>query len=121
MTISQSPDLYYAILAMDAYNRGYKRGLVVPGNKIGNADLVADSSLLGSVPNNSNLNKDNAASFFAQAYTFNQDAGTLSGKTVISYRGTDDKAFFRSTSDAWNGWITALGAYSSLAVQATIL
>jgi hypothetical protein len=85
MGISTSnPDLMRAILAMDAYNRGYNAGIKSPGagaregltgTKIGEATLLRRSNIdVGS-------NEVNA-SFFAQAYT-------LGGKTVISYRGTD--------------------------------
>jgi hypothetical protein len=41
-----SDDLFQAILAMDAYNRGYGAGLNVSGNQIGNATVGADSSVL---------------------------------------------------------------------------
>ena len=77
--------LFLAILAMDAYNRGYNAGIVsnsqnllggVGGTQIGNAIIGSNSNILGP-------NVDIAASFFAQSYSWN-------GKTVISYRGTDD-------------------------------
>jgi hypothetical protein len=70
-----SPDLFLAILSMDAYNRGYNPGLVLDPNvnQIGNAILgIADNSA-----------QAQAAGFFAQAYTLSN------GQTVISYRGTD--------------------------------
>ncbi len=75
---SSNPDLFRAILAMDAYNRGYNAGIGDPntgltGNAIGLATIQRDIDLpVGS----------QVASFFAQAYA-------LGGQTVISYRGTD--------------------------------
>ncbi|MEZ2127663.1 MULTISPECIES: hypothetical protein [unclassified Sinorhizobium] len=44
MTISS--DLMMALLSMDAYNRGYSFGLAVSGDKIGDAVIGADSSIL---------------------------------------------------------------------------
>jgi hypothetical protein len=75
-------NLFLSILAMDAYNRGYDAGIKSPsagedeglsGNLLGNAILRQDALPSGF----------KAASFYAQSYTWN-------GKTVISYRGTDD-------------------------------
>jgi len=70
-----SNDLFMAILAMDAYNRGYNAGINLDPTvlQIGNATIRTDDLPVGS----------QAASFFAQAYTWN-------GQTVISYRGTMD-------------------------------
>jgi hypothetical protein len=44
--VSMSDDLFQAILAMDAYNRGYNAGLNVSGSQIGNAIVGTDSSIL---------------------------------------------------------------------------
>ena len=69
-------DLYYAVLALDAYNRGEdksNRKLNVSGTKLGLYD-VGQSEL------DNEFNKANG--FSAQKYTGR-------GKTVISYRGTD--------------------------------
>jgi hypothetical protein len=83
-----SKDLFLAILAMDAYNRGYNAGI---GNnvdglgrtgKIGNATINDVALPTGSV----------SASFYAQSYTISGatgDLASLNGQTVISYRGTD--------------------------------
>lgn len=75
--MSISDDLFLAILAMDSYNRGYNAGLGDPqtglaGTQIGNATLAQRSDT-------SQGSTAVAASFFAQAYTWN-------GQTVISYR-----------------------------------
>ena len=79
---TDNTDLFRAILAMDAYNRGYNAGIGAPnlglggsGTRIGLAIVGDNSSVLGA-------GRDQAASFFAQAYT-------LGGQTVISYRGMD--------------------------------
>jgi hypothetical protein len=81
---SSNPDLFRAILAMDAYNRGYNAGIKstgapategLTGPKIGVATVGTPSNI-------DPLSNEVAASFFAQSYTF-------AGKTVISYRGTD--------------------------------
>lgn len=87
-----SADLFRAILAMDSYNRGYDPGIVLTGNQIGNADLVTTVELPAG---------SEAASFFAQAYTWN-------GGTIISYRGTDSQPLDWAT-----GWVTGGGAYRS--------
>jgi Ca2+-binding RTX toxin-like protein len=70
MTISA--DLFKAVLAMDAYNRGVNAGINVSGSQIGSALLRSDLLPSGS----------SEASFSAQAYSWN-------GETIISYRGTD--------------------------------
>lgn len=109
-----SSDLFTAILAMDAYNRGYNSGLGDAanglggiGSQIGNAIVSSDTRILGT-------NVAQAASFFAQAYSWN-------GQTVISYRGTD---FFGESpvspfdGDVWNGW--GVGAGSPYGTQARL-
>ncbi len=100
-----SKELMLAILAMDAYNRGYNSGIVGPnGNaqtglgltgQIGLATVQANSSNLD-MPGN--VGRDQAASFFAISYSWN-------GQTVISYRGTDEKFY-----DALNGYGLVLGS-----------
>lgn len=42
--MSISDDLFQAILAMDAYNRGYNAGVNVTGNQIGDAIISSNSS-----------------------------------------------------------------------------
>lgn len=79
MASALSKDLFLAILAMNAYNRGYDSGILLPQSAtsgIGNATL-------GIATNSETQPEAVAASFFAQAYTLNN-------QTIISYRGTDN-------------------------------
>ena len=92
-------DLLLAILAMDAYNRGYGEGIEglsdAIGTKIGTAtisegsDTDADSSEV-------------AAGFYAVAYD------TEFGK-IISYRGTNATSPDVLLTDVWTGWSAGLG------------
>jgi hypothetical protein len=73
-----SDDLFFAILSMDAYNRGYNSGMGnpntgLPGSQLGTATLLNEQLPQGF----------ETASFYAKAYDWN-------GTTVISYRGTDN-------------------------------
>jgi hypothetical protein len=91
-------DLFLAILAMDAYNRTggdvETVGLAVQGGSIGDATLGPPRG-------------DNASGFFAQSYIWK-------GKTVISYRGTDQIFTGNGVGgDLVNGWVTGGGAYNS--------
>ena len=80
MSISTTnPDLMRAILAMDAYNRGYNSGI---GPLNGGLGGVGSQIGLATVIRQEGGTNAQAASFFAQAYT-------LGGQTIISYRGTD--------------------------------
>jgi hypothetical protein len=91
MTISA--DLFRAILSMDSYNRGYNAGVNLALNtQIGTASISASSA-------------NQTASFFAQSYTWN-------GKTVISFRGTDQATPSWQNwtlGDFGNGWFTGAG------------
>jgi hypothetical protein len=90
----------YAILAMDAYNRGYNPGIAglgEMGSQVGTATVGIDANDPEGVAQ--------AAGFYGLAYEWN-------GETVISYRGTDnlvsppwidDPA---GGSDVWNGYST---------------
>jgi hypothetical protein len=94
-------DLIYAILAMDAYNRGYGTGITeLPvSGRIGNY-LIR--------PTNTQEQANwLTAGFYAIAY---KNAAT--GETVIAYRGTDDNIGGDKTgsSDARYGYGIALGA-----------
>jgi Protein of unknown function (DUF2974) len=89
MTIS--PELTYAILSLDSYNRGYDpvvSGLGGIGSSIGGYTILRQSA---TDPQSDEF----AASFYAVAY---RDA---SGNIVISYRGTD--APFAGDIAAWTG------------------
>lgn len=92
-----SNELFHAILAMDAYNRGYGAKLTglsdAVGTKIGTATVIGSAT-------------DTADGFYAIAYEHN-------GKKIISYRGTDDTTFFSTSSDLWNGWVQGAGIISS--------
>lgn len=97
------PELFKAILAMDAYNRGYDEGIELPvilnNTQIGNAIIASQiDSTEGSAARN--------IGFYALAYAYN-------GETVISYRGTDD---FDEASDYFSSldvsnWLLGTGNY----------
>ncbi len=115
--MSISKDIFLAILAMDSYNRDYGAGINLTGNAIGNATIGTNS---GAIKDANGNRLDEAASFFAQAYTINEGksytnadgtTGLTSGQTVISYRGTDAPG-----TDAFTGW--SLGAGYTAASQA---
>jgi hypothetical protein len=103
MTIST--ELFYAILAMDSYNRGYEGGLAdngtadldglgdAEGTKIGTATVGQASS---SDPDSADV----AAGFYAISY--NLGAGP-DATTVISYRGTNNSW------DYLTGWAVGAG------------
>jgi hypothetical protein len=93
MTISD--DLFRAVLAMDAYNRGYGAGindLGGVGTGIGLATVGNDSSFLLA------SGVDSAAGFYALTYTWNSHQ-------IISYRGTDSLGI-----DLLTGGLAAIGA-----------
>lgn len=79
------PELINAILAMDAYNRGYDAAIQLPtvqgSSEIGNATITLDSRIFQSGTDR----LDDNIGFYALAYDTNGD-----GKAdIISYRGTD--------------------------------
>ena len=102
-------DLMNAILAMDAYNRGYDpnvddlkyQEIVNEGEivYIGNAIINSDSRTLGNNPDGKRV--DQSSGFYAISYTYG-------GETVISYRGTD-----KISGDLTTGWTLGVGIYSS--------
>lgn len=103
MSISQ--ELFYAILSLDSYNRGYGAGLTDGG--VGDPDGLGEAGFVGDVrilarPNGVDYAAWQAASFYAVAY---EDP---SGNIVISYRGTD-----APLSDLWSGWTTGAGHLSA--------
>jgi len=99
-------DLFLAILAMDAYNRGYGAGiedLAVSANNtmLGNATIITDSTLsLGLQPTQS-------AGFYAIAYDVSEVSGLQGYSRVISYRGTNFGTALPA--DIANGWIVGAG------------
>ena len=107
MTISK--DLYLAILAMDAYNRGYGvgiGGLGGIGSTIGSTTILTDSETVAATKATAA-----AAGFYAVAYTMGSGPDVppeLQGKTIISYRGTDNYGALPNTADVWNGYGIAL-------------
>lgn len=100
MTQKISDNLFFAILAMDAYNRGYDAKLSglsdAIGTKIGNATVIGSAGDAAA----------KADGFYAIAYELN-------GQKIISYRGTDDPSLFSQSSDLWNGWVQGAGILSS--------
>ncbi len=109
MTDTSSSDLMLAILAMDAYNRGYNSSIDLGGiKKIGFATAESDSS------DKLSLEETQKVGFYAVCYN-------LGGKSVISYRGTDNQGIFakpdKGASDIWSGW--SIGAGYANASQAT--
>lgn len=112
--MSISSDLFLAILAMDAYNRGYDAGLTDGVNLDGNGnDLdglgeagysIGKAAILDfNLPSGSQ-----GASFYAIAYEITDGSGIDgldTGDTVISYRGTDDPI-----ADAQTGYLIGLSS-----------
>lgn len=112
-------ELFLAILSMDAYNRGYGHGLDVvaagaSATNIGNATIGLNSTELSA-----GIPGGQAASFFAQSYTWGN-------QKVIAYRGTDAnpdisslQSFVTSLpqSGVWNGYGTATGDCDDTAMQ----
>ncbi len=104
-----SPNLYYAVLAMDAYNRFQRPndpvGLAVVGSQVGNAIRRTDQ-LPDGYQN---------TGFFATAYD-------LGGRVVISYRGTDFQGGIDElAADVFNGWIASFGTTPSPQLSAAEL
>ena len=98
-----SNNLYYAILAMDAYNRAEKTGdpvaLLLPGDSPGAPAQIGIADRLNTpLPNGYGL-----AGFFATAYDLN-------GEVVISFRGTDPTTVNAELfKDIFEGWIASFG------------
>ncbi len=107
-----STQILHAILALDAYNRGYNQGLKVDATKLGDLKVEAPERI-------ENI------SFFAQSYR-----NEITGEKLISYRGTDTpipggegtgwekfKTFFSPYQDGVNGF--GIGRGSPFGAQAT--
>ena len=90
-------NVFRAILAMDAYNRTYNEGIKVLsdaiGTEIGDASIILRTNRAG---------PEADASFYAIAYDWD-------GKTVISYRGTDQPFTGVTTGDIPQGYWTGGG------------
>ena len=77
-----SKDLFLAILAMDSYNRGYNAGIGPIGvglgltGQIGNATIGINSNALDQP---GLIDRDQAASFYAQSYSLNIASPTGDG------------------------------------------
>ena len=82
--MSVSPELMYAILSMDSYNRGYNTGINLTGSQVGTATIRTDSTREFRDPTADPQapTPDEVAGFYAAAYEWNSE-------TIISYRGTD--------------------------------
>ncbi len=87
--------LLRAILAMDAYNRGYNSGISAVGNQIGSATVYKDALDESLLP----AGAAQAIGFYAAAYQL------ADGSIVISYRGTDEYLL-----DPLNGYGVAIGS-----------
>ncbi|PID37323.1 MAG: hypothetical protein CR993_00805 [Rhodobacterales bacterium] len=98
-----SKDLFLSILAMDAYNRGYDAGIAdgegdtvvdSDGNLIDKDGLgLAGKQVGAAIVLNVPLPTDSEAnSFYALSYEITGDNAPegLAGKTVVSFRGTDN-------------------------------
>lgn len=100
MSAPMSNELFHAILAMDAYDRGYGAKLTglsdAIGTKLGNATVIGS-----------------AGDAAAQADGFYAIAYELNGQKIVSYRGTDDTTIFSRSSDLWNGWVQGAGILST--------
>lgn len=85
-------ELFKAILAMDAYSRGYDKAIRITGSgtQLGTAQFVGQSSIAANSP-------EIDAGFYAIAYSYN-------GQTIISYRGTSTSSGGATLTDVVHGW-----------------
>jgi hypothetical protein len=96
MATNPQADLFLAILALDAYNRGYSPGMIFNGYSNSQGTMIGDATI--------QLESANASSsFYALAYTWH-------GEAVISYRGTRfDGLLGPNWQDITNGWTVGAG------------
>jgi hypothetical protein len=92
MTSTLSNEMFFAILALDAYNRGYDAKLTDLSDSLGTR--LGDAKIIDSAGDKSAQD----IGFYAIAYDWN-------GKTVISFRGTDNPNILQKGNDIWNGWV----------------
>jgi hypothetical protein len=108
-------DLFFSILAMDSYSRGYgsainddgtndNNGLGLEGAKIGNASVINIGLPTGSL----------SAGFYAVAYQLGSGANT---EIVISYRGTNFSPSDQFRPDVANGWASGIGDFRASQVE----
>jgi len=101
-----SSTLFKAILAMDAYNRGYEAAIELSDAVnvgIGTATIQTNSSLIFEE------NADQAIGFYSIAYNYDNEI-------VISFRGTNDfkgLSTIASSLDAYHGWSIGAGNTAS--------
>ncbi len=108
-TSGMSPELFYALLSLDSYNRGYGSGLDVAAVGPQFATSLGDATIGSTSTDLLGLYSTKKIGFFAQTYV-------IGGKTVISYRGTDNFGAgnpVTGANDVVNGWITGLGFAST--------
>jgi hypothetical protein len=93
-------DLYYALIALDAYNQGppkSNRKLEVFGDRLGFYNIERGET---------DSDFQEGTGFFAQKYTYG-------GKTVIGYRGTDFDQTPDFLKDVLFGWSISTGNFSA--------
>ncbi|TFI58518.1 hypothetical protein E2493_09710, partial [Sphingomonas parva] len=115
-----SKELFYAVLSMDAYNRGSGAAMVVEGDEVGAVRALNISGVAGS-------QAWSETGFHATVYDVIRGGITgLDASTIISYRGTNFPSSFLSGA-AWSefgkdiryGWAVGAGIYGAgQAVQA---
>jgi len=98
MATATQTDLFLAILALDAYNRGYNPGMTFAGDSDSPGTEIGDATILQATDDLSSQN----SSFYAVAYSWNSE-------TVISYRGTTFENNAANLGDVLNGWTLSLG------------
>lgn len=109
MTNSEK-DLLLSILAMDAYNQGYGKGLNHGETQIGAANFDDDKGDA----------EAQDAGFYAVSYTIGSGVVELNaGTIVISYRGTNEDStqssefFLNILKDVWNGCTIGAGDWKT--------
>ena len=78
--MSISPELMYAILSMDVYNRGYNPGIAGLSESSDGSVKIGTATITRNLQDVQLSGEAVAAGFYAVAYEWN-------GETIISYRG----------------------------------
>ena len=98
-----SKDLLLAILALDAYNRGYGAGISDLSQK--SETKVGPARIITNAEKELGEGEAQSAGFYAIAYELDKAVeGLPKGSVIISYRGTDDYGVFSLDNDIWGGW-----------------